>query len=135
MMGTALFQTIVNGVLPDGESPNDIPFEIEYAPVSQAPTFDIDNLRSRKDVNVEWAARMYAPKFGITPDGAERMVALLHTTRDMLGEHASPTEVYRTMRDTLATRRSSELDDHALMLRAFDDANAAWRSGRIISAA
>lgn len=131
MMSNALFHAITEGVLPDNESPKDIPFEVEYAPVSQAP--DRSQLRSLRDSNLEWAVRLYAHKFAIDPTGAERIVDLLHEVRAFLGEDAGPNEMFVAMRDILAQRPTPQPDDLALLVTAHDDALSAERAGLLVA--
>lgn len=104
---------LTEGVLPDLENPRDI--AIEYAPVTQAPLHDDGDSgtwgfvrRGRRfrasllPKNLEMAARWYAPHFGITPKRSEQFVALLTDVIALLGDEATPDEVYIHMRDLLA---------------------------------
>lgn len=118
---------LTEGVLPDLEHPRDL--AIEHAPVTQAPFHDEDSgtwgfvRRGRRfpasllPKNLEMGARWYAPHFGLAPKRAEQFVALLTDVIALLGDEATPDEVYVHMRDLLAG--SSDIPESRLdLLRA-----------------
>lgn len=102
---------LMDGVLPDLESPDDI---IAEAPITQVPTEEHDDASwgfikrgrrfpaSRSTVNVMWAAAIYAPEFGIGPKRAEQFISLLKGVNTALGDDVTPDEVYVAMSDLLA---------------------------------
>lgn len=120
-----------SGILPDLESPHDI--AIEEAPVSQAPFqheeddaawgFVKRGRRFRASLslsNLTWAVAIYAPGFGLDAVRSQQFIHLLTDVANVLGDEATPDELYVAMRDLLVgTSEEAE--------RPIDTITAAYR--------
>jgi hypothetical protein len=139
------YDVITQGVLPDLEDPRDR-IEVETAPIAQAPSVDDDEWDARQGygfvrrgrrfrtsllpTNLEMAARMYAPSFGMAATRTERFVLLLQGVVRALGEEATPDEVFVAMRqllidDPIEPTKARLMRDAWLRLWSYQDTGSA----------